>query len=85
MQAVLKVERQVIGWFEILRKGCCEKESFPVGIVSGEIGDYYLFPKFEQPAMKIGKFDHLRERVSDPAKLDCRIRLDDEEVHSFRI
>ena len=74
------MERQVIGWFEILRKGCCQKQSFPVGIVSGDIGDYYYFPEFEEPGMKIGKFDHLRERVEDPAKLDRQVREEDEQV-----
>ena len=80
LQTVLFVERQVIGWFEILQKGCCQKESFPVGIVSGEIGDFYYFPEFEEPGMKIGKFDHLRERIEDPAKLDREVRKEDEQV-----
>ncbi len=80
LQAVLFVERQVIGWFEILEKGCCQKECFPVGIVSGDIGEFYYFPEFEQPGMKIGKFDHMRERVEDPARLDCEIREDDEQA-----
>ena len=81
MQAVLKVERQVIGWFEVLDERCCRRESFPVGIIDSDFGDYYYFPVFEEPGMKIGLFHHLKEVVKDPAAYDRNITAKDEQVH----
>lgn len=79
-QTVLTVERNVIGWFKALREGCCRKEAFPVGVIEGEVGAFYQFPVFEEPGMKIGKFDHLKERVDHPAKLKRSITKADEQV-----
>lgn len=80
VQAVLQVERQVIGWFEILREGCCQKENFPVGVIHDDLGEFYWFPQFEKPGMKIGKFYHLREDVDDPADVSREISAMDEHV-----
>jgi sarcosine oxidase len=80
LQKVLTVERQVIGWFQVLDEGCCRKESFPVGVIEGGVGAFYQFPVFEEPGMKIGKFDHLHERVDNPAKLRRQITKADEQV-----
>ena len=55
LQAVLTVERNVIGWFEVLQEGCCRQEAFPVGVIEGDVGAFYQFPVFETPGMKIGK------------------------------
>lgn len=81
-QAVLKVERQVIGWFEILKEGCFRKETFPVGIADGPVGEFYWFPEFELPGMKIGKFYHLKEKAEEPSKLRRTITAADEQVRA---
>ncbi len=70
----------MIGWFEVQEEGCCRKESFPVGIAQSELGEFYWFPVFELPGMKIGKFYHLGEPVKDPSKLSRTITAADEQV-----
>ena len=80
MQTVLTAERQVIGWFEVLRLGCCSKERFPVGVIEDNVGYFYNFPVFEEPGMKIGKFNHLHEQVDRPEKLKRDITHLDEQV-----
>lgn len=80
LQAVLQVERQVIGWFKVLQPGTCKKEAFPVCVVEDDIGAYYAFPQFEQPGMKIGKFNHLHEGVAEPERLERAISPADEQV-----
>lgn len=85
LQTVLRVERNVIAWFEVQDPAKCRKERFPVCVVRGEVagredGDFYLFPVFEEPGMKIGRFDHLRERVDKPEKLKRSVSKLDEQV-----
>ena len=74
------MERNVIAWFEVEDAEQCKKEQFPVCVLDGDIGSFYLFPVFEQPGLKIGKFDHLRERVDNPKKLKRDISRQDEQV-----
>lgn len=82
LQTVLNVERNVIAWFEVLDETTCRKEQFPVCLIEGEKAHWYLFPVFEQPGLKIGLFDHLKERVDKPEKMRRAISKMDEKVSS---
>jgi len=55
-------ERQVLGWFRPRRPDQFRLGQFPVGIVEGERLIAYAFPEWGVPGVKIGVFNHLRER-----------------------
>jgi len=55
-------ERQVLGWFRPRRPDQFRLGQFPVGIVEGERLIAYAFPEWGVPGLKIGVFNHLRER-----------------------
>jgi hypothetical protein len=57
LQEVCKVERQVVGWFEVADAGSFRPDSFPVFVLQEEEaggGSYYGFPQ----ANGTGKAEH---------------------------
>lgn len=78
LQAVIKVERQVIAWFDLLEPDRF-KDNFPISIINDERGSYYIFPPFDHPGLKIGLFHHLKE-VTKADDLDRNITARDEQV-----
>lgn len=51
MQACTSVQRNVIGWFDILRAGHFDRRRFPVYILQHEDQHFYGFPQYEEPGM----------------------------------
>lgn len=78
LQAVVEVERQVIAWFEVDDPDLF-KENFPISIITDERGTYYIFPPFDDPGLKIGLMNHLKE-VTQADELDRNITARDEEA-----
>ena len=87
-QSVLNVERQVIGWFEPKTPEHFRPDAFPVWIVQddhlGEGGEWYGFPAYDHPGMKLGKFSHLKGST-DPNLLEREVFPADEKVSSERV
>ena len=81
MQSVLNVERQVIGWFESPKPELFQPDNFPVWIVQDQQlgGEWYGFPAYDHPGMKLGKFNHLRGHT-DPNLLERHVFPADEKV-----
>ena len=81
MQSVLHVERQVIGWFESPKPELFQPDNFPVWIVQDQQlgGEWYGFPAYDHPGMKLGKFNHLRGHA-DPNLLERQVFPADEKV-----
>lgn len=52
-------------------------------VIEDNVGPFYVFPQFEAPGLKIGKFNHLQERVDQPEKLKRQITALDEQVRSL--
>jgi hypothetical protein len=52
LQGLCTVERQVIAWFEVddPERFC----RFPISIITDDLGEYYIFPPFDHPGLKVG-------------------------------
>mmetsp|Transcript_18999 Transcript_18999/g.48227 ORF Transcript_18999/g.48227 Transcript_18999/m.48227 type:complete len:460 (+) Transcript_18999:2973-4352(+) len=64
--------RQVVGWFEVAKRGTFHADNFPVFIIQGDnpADCWYGFPQYgPQPGFKIGRYNHLNE-VVHPDSLD---------------
>ena len=72
-------ERQVMAWFEPDDPALFAPSRFPVFIVTMDGNEYYGFPEFGTPGLKLGKFDNTGE-AADPDALDRTWRDDDEEM-----
>lgn len=66
---LLAPERQVLGWFAVADRTLFTPERFPVFVMDADEGQFYGFPEFGVPGLKIGKYHHLHEPV-DPDALD---------------
>ncbi|MCY4581285.1 MAG: N-methyl-L-tryptophan oxidase [Chloroflexi bacterium] len=72
-------ERQVMAWFEPDDPALFAPSGFPVFIVTMDGDEYYGFPEFGVPGLKLGKFDDTGV-AADPDALDRTWRSDDEEM-----
>jgi sarcosine oxidase len=72
-------ERQVLGWFQPSHPARFAPDAFPVANVDFAEGRYYLLPAWGVPGLKIGRYNHLGERV-DPDALDRTPTAEDEAV-----
>ena len=72
-------ERQVMGWYEPDDPAIFDPSRFPVFIVTMDGDEYYGFPQFGVPGLKLGKFDNTGE-TADPDALDRTLRAADEEM-----
>ena len=72
-------ERQVMGWYEPDDPAIFSPSRFPVFIVTMDGDEYYGFPEFGVPGLKLGKFDDTGE-AADPDALDRAWRTEDEEM-----
>lgn len=79
----LKVERQVLAWFETHRPEWFAPERFPVFVMNADEGHFYGLPAFGAPGFKLGKYHH-RGEVVDPDRVDRAVHEEDLEVlHDF--
>jgi sarcosine oxidase len=60
-------ERQVLGWFQPRHPGWFGPDAFPVANIDFAEGRYYLLPTWGVPGLKIGRYNHLGERVAPDA------------------
>ena len=72
-------ERQVLAWFRPQRPERFVAEAFPVFILAVEEGNFYGFPMYGLPGLKIGLHHHFQEIV-DPETMDRTARARDEAV-----
>ena len=73
-------ERQVMLWTAPLVAGHFERDNFPVFNLEAPEGRFYGFPTFGMRGFKIGKYNHRRERVDDPDRMDRTCHTADEDV-----
>ena len=73
-------ERQVMLWTTPLKPEYFECGSFPVFNMEAPEGRFYGFPMYGIPGFKIGKYNHRRERIDDPDRMDRSCHPADEEV-----
>ena len=72
-------ERQVLAWFRPRRPEHFAAEVFPVFILAVEEGNFYGFPMYGLPGLKIGLHHHFEE-VVDPDTMDRTANARDEAV-----
>ena len=46
------MERQVIAWFEV--DDAERFRRFPISIITDDLGEFYIFPPFDHPGLKVG-------------------------------
>ena len=78
LRPLCRPERQVVLWTEPRRAAPFDPERFPVFVLIAASGGYYGFPNAGGYGFKIGKFNHRREQVPDPALLDRECHAEDE-------
>jgi hypothetical protein len=79
LAAVLTIERQVVGWFKPTDSDEHIAE-FPAFLLDDEQQNYYYgFPP-DEDGIKIGKYNHLRQRYASADDVDRRITPQDEAV-----
>jgi sarcosine oxidase len=76
---VLRVERQVVGWFATSDASLFAPGRFPVFNLLSAHGHYYGFPEFGLPGFKIGRYHH-RSEAADPDHPDRDVGAEDEAV-----
>jgi sarcosine oxidase len=79
LERVVVPERQVLGWFQPSRPAAYEPDTFPVFVTeTGDGTEYYGFPRYDRPGVKVGVYHHLHEEA-DPDAL-AEPRHEDEEA-----
>jgi sarcosine oxidase len=73
-------ERQVMLWTRPLDPSRFTVERFPVFNMEAREGRFYGFPIDATAGFKIGKYNHRREEVADPDKMDRECHPEDEAV-----
>lgn len=63
LDRVVQPERQVLGWFQPLRRDLFLPDRFPVFNLQVAEGRYYGLPVHGVPGFKIGRYHHLGEEV----------------------
>ncbi|WP_435345651.1 N-methyl-L-tryptophan oxidase [Haloarchaeobius sp. HRN-SO-5] len=75
-------ERQVLGWFQPPDPTDFTPERFPVFVTETDEGtEYYGFPRYDRPGVKVGVYHHLHESV-DPDDVAAPTRRDEQELRS---
>jgi sarcosine oxidase len=69
LAALLAPERQMLGWFAVGDRARFAPGRFPVFVMDAAEGQFYGFPEFGVPGLKIGKYHH-RDEPADPDALD---------------
>ncbi|WP_435360312.1 N-methyl-L-tryptophan oxidase [Haloarchaeobius sp. DFWS5] len=73
-------ERQVLGWFQPPEPSDFTPETFPVFVTEADDGtEYYGFPRYDRPGVKVGVYHHLHEKA-DPDDLADPTREDEREL-----
>ncbi|MGQ0766524.1 MAG: N-methyl-L-tryptophan oxidase [Gemmatimonadota bacterium] len=75
----LKVERQVVGWFDVGDRDLFSPSRLPVFNLDVDGEHWYGFPEFGVPGFKVGCYHHLREQV-DPDQLDRAVTHERDEM-----
>jgi sarcosine oxidase len=80
LDALAVPERQVMLWTRPREPALFECGAFPVFNMEAPEGRFYGFPMYGIPGFKIGKYNHRRERVEDPDRMDRDCHAADEAV-----
>ncbi len=72
-------ERQVLIWTEPRRPELFQLGAFPIFYMEADAGRYYGFPIHGVPGFKIGKYNHLKQKV-EPDTVDRECHPEDEAV-----
>jgi sarcosine oxidase len=75
-------ERQVVIWTQPLRPEWFRVGNFPIFILDDDGTEWYGFPSFGIPGVKVGRYHH-RDEVIDPDRLD-RAAIDAEDERLLR-
>ncbi|WP_440991261.1 N-methyl-L-tryptophan oxidase [Haloarchaeobius baliensis] len=77
-------ERQVLGWFQPPeRDDDFTPERFPVFVTESDDGaEYYGFPRYDRPGVKVGLYHHLHETV-DPDSVADPTREDEDALRGL--
>ena len=79
LRSVAVPERQVVGWFEPKAPDQFQIGRFPVFTMKMAEGEFYGFPEFGRPGLKIGRHRHHHEST-DPDEVEREIHASDEAV-----
>ncbi len=79
LKSIAVPERQVLGWFQPAHPERFMPAAFPVLNLKVDEGRYYLLPVHDVPGLKIGLYNHLKER-GHPNSLSREVTADDEAV-----
>ncbi len=71
-------ERQVMLWTAPSAQERFRPAGFPVFSMESPLGRFYGFPDHRDQGFKIGKCNHLRQRVQDPSAMDRTCHPEDE-------
>ena len=82
LRTLVVPERQVVMWTQPLRPERFRVGNFPVFILDDEGTEWYGFPSYGIPGVKVGRYHH-REQVIDPDTLD-RAVVDAEDERLLR-
>ncbi|GMH40161.1 hypothetical protein BSKO_08065 [Bryopsis sp. KO-2023] len=75
-EAILEVERQVVGWYGSKHPELFDFERFPIFASKDSTGMWYGVPNFEGRGLKLGKLNHLKEVVK-PDSIDREVSEQD--------
>ena len=59
------MERQVIAWFEV--DDAQRFRHFPISIITDDLGEFYIFPPFDHPGLKVGVMAEFLALASVPS------------------
>lgn len=79
LKGVVQPERQVLLWVQPKRPELFQMGAFPVFYMQAGDEKFYGFPIFGIPGFKIGKYNHLKQKV-DPDTMDRECHREDELV-----
>ena len=77
LRSIAVPERQVVGWFEPKAPDLFKIGNFPVFTMKTDQGEFYGFPEYGRPGLKIGRHRHHHEST-DPDVVDREIHASDE-------
>lgn len=79
LDGVVVPERQVLGWFQPpTSPEHFAPEAFPVFVTETDDGtEYYGFPRYDRPGVKVGVYHHLHENI-DPDAVAAPTREDED-------
>ncbi len=73
------MERQVIAWFEV--DDAERFRRFPISIITDDLGEFYIFPPFDHPGLKVGVLPQAPVCISSWRTLAAITSSNSKEIH----